>query len=59
MDETLESPNDEQEAEHADCLNNYYKEGTGNADYQHRVLLDSYTAPFNAVVTWGTDCVCS
>ncbi len=31
---------DEQEAEHAESLKNYHKEGTGNADDQHGVLLE-------------------
>jgi len=31
---------DEQEAEHALSLNNYHKEGTGNANYQYWVLLE-------------------
>jgi hypothetical protein len=32
---------DEQEAEHAEPLKtNYHKEGTGNADFQHWVLLE-------------------
>jgi hypothetical protein len=32
---------DEQEAEHSESLKtNYHKEGTGNADFQHCVLLE-------------------
>ena len=31
---------DEQEAEHVLSLKNYHKEGTGNADYQHWLLLE-------------------
>ena len=31
---------DEQEAEHAESLKNYHKEGTGTADYQHWALLE-------------------
>ena len=31
---------DEQEAEHADSLKHYHKEGKANADYQQWVLLE-------------------
>ena len=36
---------DEQEAEHALSLNNYHKEGTGDADCQHWVLQVVYERP--------------
>ena len=33
---------DEQEADHALSFNNYHKEGTGHANYQHRGLPCTY-----------------